>query len=89
LNIIKTKGQYNDKTIANCSVALTFIAAYVSDPAQQTELFDQYENTLVLQISIPIKFGLLLNGHAGLNRVALLANLESHMKDNLKDLTGV
>jgi hypothetical protein len=33
MNILQSKaGTYNDKTLANCAVALAFLASYASDP---------------------------------------------------------
>lgn len=82
---------YNDKTVANCASALAFLSAYSSDASQQTKLFDAFDNTLNLNVSIPIKFGILLNGASAAlpNRPALIDNLEGHLKDCMKDLTGI
>jgi hypothetical protein len=63
MSIVQAKaGVYNDKTVTNCAIALAFLAAYSSDAKQMLTLNDAFDNTLNLNVSIGIKFGVLLNG---------------------------
>ena len=90
MSILQSKpGMYNDKTLANCAVALAFLAAYASDPQQQVTLFDAFDATLVLPVSFGVKFGVLCNGASSALWEKLLSNLEAHLKDMLKDMTGI
>ena len=64
MNILSAKqqGNYNDKTVANCATALAFLSAYASDSAQLNTLYEAFDNTLNLNITIALKLGILLNG---------------------------
>ena len=53
-------------------------------------LYEAYDSTLNLNISFGLKFGVLLNGAVPEDKKAgLLANLEEHLADFLKDMTGI
>lgn len=54
-----------------------------------TTLYDAFDNSLKLNISLALKFGVLLNGASSAHLAKLLPNLEQHLKDTLKDLTGI
>jgi hypothetical protein len=55
------------------------------------ELFDSQDQTLNLNLSFGLKFGVLLNGAVPADKKpALLANLQEHLRDpGFKDLTGL
>ena len=55
------------------------------------ELFDAFDNTLNLNISFGLKYGILLNGNSssGSQRQTFLSKLESHLRDAMKDMTGI
>lgn len=91
-NVLKAKqpSPYLDKTQANCAVALAFLSAYASESSQMMQLFEAYDSTLNLNISFGLKFGVLLNGAVPADKQAgLLKNLEEHLADFLKDMTGI
>lgn len=91
-NVLKAKqpSSYLDKTQVNCAVALAFLSAYATDNSQMLALYEAYDSTLNLNISFGLKFGVLLNGAAPAEKkAALLANLEEHLADFLKDMTGI
>jgi hypothetical protein len=52
-------------------------------------LFDAFDSTLNLPVSFGVKFGVLLNGASQGLWEKLLPGLEGHLKDMLKDMTGV
>jgi hypothetical protein len=68
---------------------LAFLSAYASDPQQQVTLFDAFDSTMILPVSFGVKFGILLNGVSTPFWEKLLPNLEGHMRDMLKDMTGL
>ena len=65
MSILQSKpGTYNEKTIVNCAVSLAFLSAYASDPSQMNALYEAFDNTLNFNISLGIKYGILLNGNS-------------------------
>jgi hypothetical protein len=52
-------------------------------------LFELFDNTLNLNISLGIKFGILLNGNSSSHQAKLIPQLEAHLKDCLRDMTGL
>jgi hypothetical protein len=60
------KGEINDKILANCSMALAFLAAYSSDSQQMLTLSEAFDGSCLYvcdAVIIPIKFGVLINGN--------------------------
>lgn len=92
MNIVKAKPQttYLDKTQVNASVALAFLAAHSADSSEQLKMYDAFDNTLNINVSIGVKVGVLLNGACPAEkRAGLLENLEKHLLDCLKDMSGL
>ena len=64
------KMNLNDKVIVNASIALGFLSAYSSDPAQMKDLFYAYDEDggtggdSDYRVSLGIKLGVLMNGSA-------------------------
>lgn len=83
----------NDKIIVNASIALGFLSAYSSDPAQMKDLFYAYDEDGAggrgdYRVSLGIKLGVLMNGsdkipelqklqQDALNYIGLVLNSES------------
>jgi hypothetical protein len=42
-----------------------------------------------LNVSLGVKFGVILNNSLSANHAVLLPGLETHLKDSLKDQTGI
>ena len=53
------------------------------------QLFTAFDNTLDMNVTLGVKYGLLLNGSNLTNRDKHLANLEEYQRDILKDMTGI
>jgi len=70
--IEERKMNLNDKVIVNASIALGFLSAYSSDPAQMKDLFYAYDEDggtgsggdSDYRVSLGIKLGVLMNGSA-------------------------
>lgn len=62
-NIIEERKHIvNDKVIVNAAVALGFLSAYSSDPAQMRDLFAAYDEEGDYRVSLGIKLSILMNG---------------------------
>lgn len=70
-------------------MGLAFLSAYAADANQQASLFGDFDNLLNLNVSLGLKFGVLLNGASGPLKASLLPKLEQHLKECLKDMTGI
>lgn len=70
-------------------MAYAFLSAYASEAGQMLRIFETYDNKLNLNISLGLKFGVLLNGASSLHASTLIQKLESYAMDMLKDLTGL
>lgn len=91
--IEERKMNLNDKVIVNASIALGFLSAYSSDPAQMKDLFYAYDEDgdgghSDYRVSLGIKLGVLMNGsdkipeldklqQDALNYIGLVLNSES------------
>lgn len=62
--IDERKQNLNDKVIVNASIALGFLSAYSSDPAQMRDLFDAYDEDRDYRVSMGVKLSILMNGSA-------------------------
>jgi len=63
-NIVEGKQNLNDKVIVNASIALGFLSAYSSDPAEMRDLFLAYDDEGDYRVSLGIKLSILMNGSA-------------------------
>lgn len=63
-NIVERKQNLNDKVIVNASIALGFLSAYSSDPAEMRDLFLAYDDEGDYRVSLGIKLSILMNGSA-------------------------
>ena len=61
-NIVEGKQNLNDKVIVNASIALGFLSAYSSDPAEMRDLFLAYDDEGDYRVSLGIKLSILMNG---------------------------
>lgn len=62
--IEERKQNVNDKVIVNAAVALGFLSAYSSGPAQMRDLFAAYDEEGDYRVSLGIKLSILMNGSA-------------------------
>lgn len=72
--IEERKQNVNDKVIVNAAIALGFLSAYSSDPAQMRDLFVAYDDEGDYRVSLGIKLSILMNGSA---KIPDLPELES------------
>jgi len=81
----------NDRVLVNCSMALGFLSAYSSDPAQMTELFHAYDGGPDdYRISLGVKLGVLMNGSAKIPAAeSLEQEAASHIARLLSTLSGI
>jgi len=75
--IEERKQTLNDKVIVNAAVALGFLSAYSSDPAQMRDLFFAYDDEGDYRVSLGIKLSILMNGSA---KIPDLAELQTKAK---------
>jgi len=52
-------------------------------------LFEAFDSTLVLPVSIGVKVGVMLNGASQAMWEKFVGGLEGHLRDMLKDMTGL
>ena len=67
----QAKSATNDKILCNCACALSFLAAYSSDPSQMQALFTAYDDMDINPITLPLKFGILINGNDTIDKSEL------------------
>jgi hypothetical protein len=85
-----SKGAINDKILANCSMALAFLAAYSSDPQQMITLSEAFDESCegVDAVLIPIKFGVLINGNDSCDKKNLENSLKEYLTERIVDQGG-
>ena len=84
----QAKSATNDKILANCACAISFLSAYASDPAQVKALFSAFDEMDVNCISIPLKFGILINGNEAVDKSEMAAEFESFLIEKIVDQAG-
>ena len=88
--IEERKQNINDKVIVNASIALGFLSAYSSDPAQMRDLFYAYDSEGDYRVSLGLKLGILMNGSAKIPDLAeLQAKAKSYIISVLKTESGI
>lgn len=88
--IEERKQTLNDLVLVNSAVALSFLSAFSSDPAQMAALFRAYDGSSDLRITLAIKLGVLFNGSDKLpDAAALQEEAVSHIAQLLQTQSGV
>mmetsp|Transcript_6656 Transcript_6656/g.11204 ORF Transcript_6656/g.11204 Transcript_6656/m.11204 type:complete len:314 (-) Transcript_6656:124-1065(-) len=84
------KRDMNDKVIVNSAVAIGFLSAYSSDPAQMKELFSAFDDSKDFRVILGIKLGILMNGSDKIPDLpSLQANAKSYICEVLKTQSGI
>jgi hypothetical protein len=84
------KGAINDKILANCSMALAFLAAYSSDSQQMLTLSEAFDESCegTDAVLIPIKFGVLINGNDSCDKKKLEGAFAKYLTERVVDQGG-
>ena len=84
----QAKSGTNDKILANCACAIAFLSAYASDAGQVQALFTAFDEMDINCISIPLKFGILINGNEAVDKSSMAKEFESFLIEKLVDQAG-